>query len=206
MTFHLMKTLKTLFVLLFLLILNLPLQSQDNAAVSQRTPEQEAVRQTERLQQELGLSANQARQIYEINLRYARARQVSNTRSEAMERIKSKDAEMQKVLNGNQYTQLQNRRFERRTELQNRVNGSGGLQATPNTDRTYQTYRNAPSERSNYSAPAAPQSRFRDGASENRSGYSAPRGTSSAPQSTPSSGRSSYQSAPRSAAPSSNRR
>lgn len=93
--------------------LGLPIRSQDNISVPQRTPEQEAVKQTEKIQQELNLTPNQIKQVYEINLRYARERQVSNTRSEAMERIKNKNSDMQLILTENQYNQLQNKRYER---------------------------------------------------------------------------------------------
>ncbi|NDV45744.1 hypothetical protein D0T49_01595 [Paludibacter sp. 221] len=80
-----------------------------------RTPEQEATRQTERLQQELNLTPEQTRKVYEINLRYARQRQQSNTRSEAMERTKNKDADLKRVLNNEQYNQLRDKHYERST-------------------------------------------------------------------------------------------
>ncbi len=91
------------------------IRSQEKSVLPDRTPEQEAVRQTEKLQQELNLSATQVKQVYEINLRYARERQVSNTRSEAMERIKNKNAELQAVLNSEQNDRLEHKRYERTT-------------------------------------------------------------------------------------------
>ena len=102
-------------ILFIVLCLGLPIRSQDNVSVPQRTPEQEAVKQTEKLQQELNLTPDQIKQVYEINLRYARERQVSNTRIQAMERIKNKNTEMQRILTENQYNQLQNKRYERTT-------------------------------------------------------------------------------------------
>lgn len=108
---------KILLLSLFL-CLGLPIRSQDNTSVPQRTPEQEAVKQTEKIQQELNLTPDQIKQVYEINLRYARERQVSNTRSQAMERIKNKNTEMQRILTENQYNQLQNKRYER-TSIEN---------------------------------------------------------------------------------------
>jgi len=78
-----MKTVK-LILFFFVLILKLPAFSQDKTVVLQRTPEQEAVKQTEKLQQELSLTAEQAKQIYEINLRYARERLISSKRSEGL--------------------------------------------------------------------------------------------------------------------------
>lgn len=109
-----MKTLKKL--LLFILIgFALQISGQENTVAPQRTPEQEATKQTEKLQQELNLTPEQSKQIYEINLRYARKRQISNTRSEAMERMKNKNEDIQRVLNESQYNQLQNKRYERTT-------------------------------------------------------------------------------------------
>jgi len=96
--------------------------SQGNAIVSERTPEQEAGKQTEKLQQELNLSAEQSSQMYEINLRYERQRQVSNTRSQAMERIKNKNADIQRILTEEQNNQLQNKRYERTTFNSQSVN------------------------------------------------------------------------------------
>ena len=86
---------------------------QENTGISQRTPEQEAVKQTDKLQQELNLSPDQVKQIYEINVKYAHARQISNKRTEAVERMKSKNTEIQQVLSKEQNNRLQSKRFER---------------------------------------------------------------------------------------------
>ena len=75
-------------------------------SVTDRTPEQEAVKQTEKLQSELKLTDEQAKIVYEINLRYARERQLSNSRSQAMERIRNKNEEIQRVLSPQQYDEL----------------------------------------------------------------------------------------------------
>lgn len=111
---------KTVKIVLFLLVLTLrfPIYSQDNTVVPQRTPEQEAVRQTEKLQQELNLNSTQAKQIYEINLRYARERLISNKRSVGLERAKNKNAEIQQVLSPEQNDRLQTKRYER-TSIEN---------------------------------------------------------------------------------------
>lgn len=87
--------------------------SQDNTAVPERTPEQEAARQTEKLQQELQLTSEQTRKVYEVNLKYARARKESNTRSESVKRIKDKESELMNILDARQRTNLQNKRYER---------------------------------------------------------------------------------------------
>jgi len=52
-----------LFVLL-LFTLVLPMYSQDISVVPKRTPEQEAAKQTEKLQQELNLDQEQANKLY----------------------------------------------------------------------------------------------------------------------------------------------
>ena len=90
-----------------------PIYSQENSVVPKRTPEQEALKQTEMLQQELNLNQNQTNQVYEINLRYARERQISNKRSEALERMKNKNAEINQVLSPEQNDRLQSKRYER---------------------------------------------------------------------------------------------
>jgi hypothetical protein len=87
--------------------------SQESVGIPQQSAEQEAVKQTEKLKQELQLNAEQAKRIYEINLRYERKRQISNTRSEAIQRIKNKNTEIERVLNEDQKNALQNKRYER---------------------------------------------------------------------------------------------
>ena len=93
-----MKFFKFVSIVLFLLTMILPIYSQENSVVPKRTPEQEAAKQTEKLQQELNLNQAQTNHIYEINLRYARERQISNKRSEALERMRNKNAEIKQVL------------------------------------------------------------------------------------------------------------
>lgn len=110
-----MKIIKNIFLLLSLMCLVMPIYSQENTSTPERTPEQEASRQTEKLQQELNLTEEQSRKVYEINVRYERQRQISNSRSEAMERIKNKNADMQKVLTEEQNSRLQSKRYERTT-------------------------------------------------------------------------------------------
>lgn len=163
-----MKTLRALLISLLLLSV-LVLNSQDNAINPTRTPEQEAIKQTEKLQQELELTPDQAKQIYEINLRYARERQISNTRSEALERMKNKDTDIQRVLNDNQYNQLQNKRYERSSF------------SVPSNSRTLQpsNFRSSspePSQRSVRTPNTEPniRSTYRSG-SQNNSERSSPR-------------------------------
>ena len=64
------------------------------------------------MQKELNLTTEQAKSVYEINLKYARERKQSNRRSDAVTRIKSKNEEIGKVLNDRQTTELQSKRSE----------------------------------------------------------------------------------------------
>lgn len=88
---------------------------QENTNTPERTPEQEAARQTEKMQQELNLTPEQVQQVHEINLKYARERQVSNSRTEALQRVKNKEQDLRKVLKPAQYNELQNKQYERST-------------------------------------------------------------------------------------------
>ncbi|HBY52219.1 MAG TPA: hypothetical protein DEH15_07185 [Marinilabiliales bacterium] len=87
--------------------------TQEPAPAPVRTPEQEAALQTQKMQKELNLNNNQLQSIYEINLKHARERQVSNSRSKALERSKNKNSEIRQVLTPDQYNRLQDRRYER---------------------------------------------------------------------------------------------
>lgn len=62
------------------------------------TAEQEAANQTGRLRQALGLSSLQVKKIYDINLRYARLRQLSNSPTAEMELMKKKNIEIANLL------------------------------------------------------------------------------------------------------------
>lgn len=90
-----------------------------------RTPEQEASLQTTKMRQELGLSAGQAQEVYEINLRHARERQASTSRSEALKRVKNKEQELQRVLSPRQFDRLQEMRYDHpaSTSIDASVNG-----------------------------------------------------------------------------------
>jgi len=108
-----MKVFKFVPLILILMTLGLPAYCQENSVIPKRTPEQEAAKQTEKLQQELDLNQDQVKEVYKINLRYARERQVSNKRSEAMERMKNKNADIQQILSPEQNNRLQTKRYER---------------------------------------------------------------------------------------------
>lgn len=97
--------------------LPLPLVAQDTQMAPVRAPEQEATIQTERMQRELQLNSEQAQLIYEINLRHARERKVANSRTQAVERVRVKDQEIQQVLTREQYSRLQEMRQNRSTTI-----------------------------------------------------------------------------------------
>jgi hypothetical protein len=103
---------KVSFILIFMLcLLIVKTGAQENAKIPPRTPEQEAVAQTNKMQQDLQLSAEQAQSVYEINLRHARERQLSSSRSDALKRVRNKELELQRVLNNRQYERMQEMRY-----------------------------------------------------------------------------------------------
>lgn len=63
-----------------------------------RTPEEEALKQTQMLQRELDLTEQQVDTVYQIHLKYALLRQESNTRAEALERMNKMTAELLAVM------------------------------------------------------------------------------------------------------------
>jgi hypothetical protein len=85
---------------------------QEGFVISVRTPEQEALRQTERMKLDIDLSPTQEKFVYNINLKYERERQLSNKRSDALDRIRNKNDELKKVLTEQQYKQLQRKRYD----------------------------------------------------------------------------------------------
>ena len=69
-----------------------------DSTLPQRTPEEEAMKQTEMLQRELDLTEAQHDTIYIIHLKYANLRRLSNTRQEALERMNKMTEEILGVL------------------------------------------------------------------------------------------------------------
>jgi hypothetical protein len=116
-------------VMIVLLPINL-LTAQESSTTPVRTPEQEAIAQTERMQKELNLNKEQVQLIYEINLRHARERTVASSRSQALERIRVKDSEMQEVLTRDQYERLRQMRTDRQ---QVEIQGSRDINTMPRT-------------------------------------------------------------------------
>lgn len=88
-------------------------QNGDTNIANQRTPEQEAIKQTEKLQSELNLTREQVNTLYQINLKYAQARQKGINRKDAMRMIKNKEEDIQRVLSADQNEQLKSKRLTR---------------------------------------------------------------------------------------------
>ena len=106
---------KSFFIIIITLIfstLQLYAQTEENGTAVARSPETEALRQTERMKIDLNLTPTQEKLVYNINLKYEKERQQSNDRRKAVERIKSKNEELQKVLTEQQYAKLQSKRYD----------------------------------------------------------------------------------------------
>lgn len=98
-----------LLVLVVVLFIALFIQAQ-NSSITNRTPEQEAKKQTEKMQKELELDDEQVEKVYELNLKYAKERKETNSRVDAMKRIRKKDEELKKILTQEQYINLKSKR------------------------------------------------------------------------------------------------
>lgn len=81
-----------------MLLISLIGMAQEDVRRPIRTPEEEAMKQTEMLQRELMLTPQQQDTIYRIHLKYARLRQISNTRAEMIERMNTMTSEITNML------------------------------------------------------------------------------------------------------------
>jgi hypothetical protein len=120
-----------------------------------KTPEQEALKQTEKLHQEIGLSTDQYAKIYDINLRYARIRQTSNSRSEALEHVKNKKQEINLVLTYNQKLYLESKRYVRNSVI--KVIKSKSPVAPSQVPDSKSSTKPANSQNKKFSAPPSPE-------------------------------------------------
>ena len=85
--------------------------AQQTTSRPERTPEQEAAKQTESLQRIItDLTPEQIEQIKAINLKYAIERQQSTNRTQAIDRIQRKNEEYRQVLTPEQYALFQKSR------------------------------------------------------------------------------------------------
>ena len=84
------------------------LQAQHNCH-PQRTAEDIARKQTEMLVRELSIQDSIIRNtLYHLHLKFARKREISNTRAEAMQYMQEANAELQTILTPEQYEQYMN--------------------------------------------------------------------------------------------------
>ena len=85
------------------------LLAQEQNVRPQRTPEEEASKQTERLVRELGIKDSvRIDTIYRMHLKYARFRQKGLTRAENMERMQAIYAELKLLLTPEEFEQFMN--------------------------------------------------------------------------------------------------
>lgn len=92
------------------------------------TPEERATRMTDRMKTSLKLTDEQVAKVQAVNLQMAKdmaaARESGQDMRTSMQTIMAKqDAELQKILTPEQYKTYQD---NRKQQMQNRLNGSGG--------------------------------------------------------------------------------
>lgn len=83
--------------------------AQEAEVRPQRTPEEEAVKQTTRLTRELGITdSSRIDTIYRMHLKYARIRQRGLTRAENMERMQAIYGELKLLLSPDEFERFMN--------------------------------------------------------------------------------------------------
>ena len=83
--------------------------AQEAEVRPQRTPEEEAVKQTTRLTRELGITdSSRIDTIYRMHLKYARIRQKGLTRAENMERMQAIYGELKLLLSPDEFERFMN--------------------------------------------------------------------------------------------------
>ena len=104
--------LKNILLTTLLLVSSFAAFAQNDEFRPSRTPEEEAMKQTEMLSRELTLSEQQRDTVYKIHLKYALLRQVSNTRAEGLERLNSMTKELLAVMTPEQQEAFLNKQIE----------------------------------------------------------------------------------------------
>lgn len=131
LNFTIMKT-RNLFIVVLALFMSVAVAAQNGMGNKQgkgqgkKSAEERAQKQTEWMKTDLGLTEAQAKQVNEINLKYAeeaeakraahKAEQVKNKEARKAERDAQKakkEAELKKVLTPEQYTKFEEKRAER---------------------------------------------------------------------------------------------
>lgn len=102
-----MKT--RIFAIFCVLFLGGAVWAQESTDRPQRTPEEEALRQTTRLVRELGIrDSNRIDTIYRMHLKYAVFRQKGLTRAENMERMQAIHNELKLLLTEEEFERFMN--------------------------------------------------------------------------------------------------
>ena len=103
---------KNILLVLLLTVSSVVVMAQNDDFRPSRTPEEEALKQTEMLSRELTLSEQQRDTVYKIHLKYARLRQVSNTRAEGLERLNAMTKELLSIMTPEQREAFLNKQIE----------------------------------------------------------------------------------------------
>lgn len=107
-----MKQLVSLSLLVLLSLFTMA-QTQDNDCQPQRKPEEIARKQTEMLIRELSITdSSKIDALYNVHLKYARIRQISNTRAEDLERLQQLYSELKQILTPEQYERFMNHQVQ----------------------------------------------------------------------------------------------
>ena len=106
------------YILLFVGVFSFSLQAQ-NSTMPQRTAMDIALKQTKMLAAELQLTdTTLCKHIYQMYLKYAQMREISNTREEALKRMALMQEELRQLLSPEQFTAFMNRQLNRAPRTQ----------------------------------------------------------------------------------------
>ena len=103
---------KNILLVLLLTVSSVVVMAQNDDFRPSRTPEEEALKQTEMLSRELSLSEQQRDTVYKIHLKYAIQRQISNTRAEGLARLNAMTQELLAVMTPEQREAFLNKQIE----------------------------------------------------------------------------------------------
>lgn len=134
---------RKILILLFASLFVGVMQAQESYAERpQRTPAEEALKQTMRLARELGIrDSMRFDTLYKMHLKYARARQQGLTRAQNLERMQAINSELKRLLTADEYDRFMNHPVEqpRRPHGANRIapNQAAPSGEAPNTPEAH---------------------------------------------------------------------
>lgn len=109
----LLVSMKNIILSSLLLAVGVSLSAQTYQPMPQRTPEEEAWKQTAMLLREVGMTDSLQRDtLYRMHLKYAQMRQKSNTRMEGMQRMMAMYKELKGILTPEQYNRFMNKQMD----------------------------------------------------------------------------------------------